>query len=112
MHHEGKGGLKGLGGKQLLYLRKKRASATASEDGAQDGYHLREEVTLELDFMKQTDRMSGGFEKIWKLSMWRGQTHPKRKKEIVHGVRARNLGAPTTQDSFAPPKEKWIIVRT
>lgn len=63
-HHEGKGGLKGLGGKQLLCLRKKMASATASEDGAQDGYHLGEEVTLELDFMKQANRMSSVFEKI------------------------------------------------
>jgi hypothetical protein len=28
------------------------------------------------------------------------------KKEIVHGVGARNVEAPATQNSFAPPKKK------
>jgi hypothetical protein len=28
------------------------------------------------------------------------------KKEIVQAVKARNVGAPATQDSFAPPKKK------
>jgi hypothetical protein len=35
------------------------------------------------------------------------------KKEIMHGVGARNMGALATWDSFAPPKrEKRIMVRT
>jgi hypothetical protein len=36
------------------------------------------------------------------------------KKEIVHGVGARNVGAQTTQDNFALPfgKKLWMMLRT
>jgi hypothetical protein len=60
-HHEGGRGKKDLGGKQSLYMRKKRQPQSASEGGAQDSYHLWEEEQqptrpsrrpLNLEFMQ------------------------------------------------------------
>jgi hypothetical protein len=47
------------------------------------------------------------------LDIMEGLTPSKMEKEIAHGIRAGNVGAPATQDSFAPTvgKEKfWMMV--
>jgi hypothetical protein len=41
-----------------------------------------------------------------KWTLWRGRHPPKRKKKILHGVRARYVGAPATPGVIAPTVER------
>jgi hypothetical protein len=45
--------------------------------------------------------MSSGFREMRKWTLWRSKPPPKRKKYIVHGIGAGNVGSPATRDSFA-----------
>jgi hypothetical protein len=118
MHHEGKRGTKDLGSKWLLYVRKKRAtiigiggrnSRQPSPLGRGGPTYKTLKKTLELEFVKQANRISSRFRKMRKCTLWRGWPPLKQKKEFMHRVGARNVGAPAIRNSFAPPKKKRMV---
>jgi hypothetical protein len=89
-HHERKIGRKDLGGKRLLYVRKKRTTAISirgwsskqlSQLGRRVLTYKTLKKTLEPEFVKQAHGMSSRFREIRKWTLWRGKPPRKRKKK-------------------------------
>jgi hypothetical protein len=92
MHHEGKRGTKDLGSKQqLLYLRKKRATAIdigewssgqLSPVGRGGPFYKTSRKTLQLEFVKQANGMPRRLRKVRNRTLWKGRALWSKKTRI------------------------------
>jgi hypothetical protein len=57
---------------------------------------IREESTRDVQRVSENEEMD----------LVKGSAPSETRKEIIHGVGTGNVRAPTTRDSFAPPKKK------
>jgi hypothetical protein len=99
--HDGRKGMKDLGGGRPRYLKKRDLKKRRRESTRNVNETVR--ITTVLEIAKRIAGSTVELRTIKDRTLWRGRPRPKRKKEAAHGVRAWDVGATATPGVMAPP---------